>query len=73
MQVKEIAAGKKACILIDFDTATLYYPRDGEENNPESRCIGMLLEFEDEDETNAVAEACSILGLQDSEIELAYN
>jgi len=71
MKVKEIAAGKKACVLIDCDTATLYYPREGDEKNPESECISISLEFKDEDETNAVAEASRYLGLQDSEIELA--
>jgi len=72
MKVKEIAKGKKACILIDCGEAILYYPRAGCEKKPESECNSMRLEFEDEDSTNAVAEAVGILGCNDADIELAY-
>mgnify|MGYP001557778802 CR=1 FL=1 len=72
MKVKEIKEGKKACVLIDCYTATLYYPKAGQENQPESDCNSMDLEFEEEDETCAVAEAVSILGCTDADIEVSY-
>lgn len=72
MKVGEIAAGKVCCILIDCDKATLYYPFPGKEDDPESLCNSMALEFVDEDETNAIAEATAIVGCIDREVEVAY-
>ena len=82
MKVKEIEEGKKACVLIDCGQAHVYYPRAGEENDPEATCNSMRLEWQgasgddDEDEPqsdqDAVYEAANLLDIPEDEIELAY-
>lgn len=72
MQVKEIAEGKKACVLFDCGIATVYYPKPGDEDKPNATCNHMDLDFDDECEESAVMEAAVLLDIPETEIERAY-
>lgn len=70
MRVGDIGEDKKARVTIDGDDAMLHYPPAGKEHVPETPCNTMALDAEDEED--AVFEAASYLGIEESEIEVVY-